>query len=580
MGVVVSTEGGIRPQPAREQVRVLHVYSGNLFGGVEWFLRTLATHGGHAPWMASEFALCFDAKIAHDLRERGAAVHILGPARVRSPRRADEARQALARVLQAGHYDVVVCHSAWPHAMFASVVREQGIPLVQFMHDVPNARGWVDHLANRTPPDVVMCNTHFMETSGRWWFRDVPRQMVRYPVPLGHRAAAGSRAVLRESLGAGPNDVVILHASRMQEWKGHRVLIRALAALRANPRWSCWIAGGGQRPAEAAYERSLHAQVARLGLTERIRFLGHRDDVPAVMEAADIYCQPNVAPEPFGVSFLEALAAGLPIVTTAMGAPLEIVDDTCGTLVASDMRAVSAALTALIDDDVKRATLAKGAPARARELCDVETRIRDLAVAFSSFKALTPSDPPAASVANLPEPDPVLSTVARLLRERGQHAGTIVDLGCRSGEGGRQVDLDAERYPFDDAMADAVVSIETIDRLENPHALVREMSRIVRPGGWIVVTTSNQLSLASKLSLVTRNRFPAFQATNGADRPHITALIESDLRRIASLCGLVDVEFHYAGRGRRPLASRYWPSRLPARGRWFSDNVVLVARRP
>ena len=57
--VAASMETEFVPESGHEHVRVLHVYSGNMFGGVEWFLRTLAEHGGHAPWMTSEFALCF-----------------------------------------------------------------------------------------------------------------------------------------------------------------------------------------------------------------------------------------------------------------------------------------------------------------------------------------------------------------------------------------------------------------------------------------------------------------------------------------------------------------------------------------
>ena len=60
-------------------------------------------------------------------------------------------------------------------------------------------------------------------------------------------------------------------------------------------------------------------------------------DVPRLLAAADIHCQPNISPEPFGIAFIEALAAGLPVVTSAIGGAIEIVDDTCGRLVpASD----------------------------------------------------------------------------------------------------------------------------------------------------------------------------------------------------------------------------------------------------
>jgi SAM-dependent methyltransferase len=139
--------------------------------------------------------------------------------------------------------------------------------------------------------------------------------------------------------------------------------------------------------------------------------------------------------------------------------------------------------------------------------------------------------------------------------------------------------LNSEPYPFDESSADAVVSIETIERVENPRALIREMARIVRPGGWIVVTTTNQLNIPGKLRLVLRNQFPAFQTSPGR-AGRITAVLEGDLRRIARECGLVNVDVHYTDRGRIPIAARRWSIRLGVPGRWFSDNVALVARRP
>jgi glycosyltransferase involved in cell wall biosynthesis len=396
--------------PSRSgNVRILHVHSGNLFGGVEWFLRTLGQRGAlHAPWVTSDFALCFEGRIAHDLRNLGATVHLLGPVRFRSSRSVGLARKAFARVLEVGRYDVVVCHSAWPHALFAPVARARGASLVQFMHDVPNRLGWLDHLASLTPPDLVLCNSHFMEASGRWWFRNVPRRMIRYPVPTGERTAPTARAELRASLGARATSVVILLASRMQAWKGHRLLIAALERLRANPRWTCWIAGGAQRPAEDAYEAALRREVARLGLERRITFLGHRDDVPALMDAADLHCQPNVSPEPFGVVFAEALSRGLPIVTTAMGGPLEIVDGRCGVLVPPAAQPLAGALSLLIDDDERRAALSRAAPKRAGELWDVETRVRELANALSSVSP-THQTAPTTSLARLVEPSRVRS---------------------------------------------------------------------------------------------------------------------------------------------------------------------------
>ena len=79
-----------------------------------------------------------------------------------------------------------------------------------------------------------------------------------------------------------------------------------------------------------------------------------------------------------------------------------------------------------------------------------------------------------------------------------------------------------QRLPVEDGAADVVVSIETIEHLENPRALFRELVRAVRPGGLLLVTTPNQLSLLSKLSFVVKDRHGAFQAVHYP--AHITAL--------------------------------------------------------
>ena len=120
----------------------------------------------------------------------------------------------------------------------------------------------------------------------------------------------------------------------MEAWKGHRLLLEALGRLRHVPGWVLWVAGGAQRPYEARYLAELEAQATELGIRGRVRFLGQRSDVPRLLRAADIHCQPNLGPEPFGIAFIEALQARLPVVTTAMGGPLEIIDGSCGVLVA------------------------------------------------------------------------------------------------------------------------------------------------------------------------------------------------------------------------------------------------------
>ena len=199
--------------------------------------------------------------------------------------------------------------------------------------------------------------------------------------------------------------------------------------------------------------------------------------------------------------------------------------------------------------------------------------------------------------------EPIYQTVAALLAERSAN-GVLLDVGCGTGNLGRAVggrftryvgadvvryegfpadsefrfiDTATGRVQMDDGVADVVAAVETIEHVENPRAFARELTRLCRPGGWVVVTTPNQLSLLSKLTLVLRHEFNAFRA--GSYPAHLTALLEVDLRRIAGECGWTDVTIRYTGAGRMPGTGRHYPrglSRLLSRA--LSDNVALVAR--
>ena len=74
-----------------------------------------------------------------------------------------------------------------------------------------------------------------------------------------------------------------------------------------------------------------------------------------------------------------------------------------------------------------------------------------------------------------------------------------------------QVDLDAARWPVAPGEADVVAAVETIEHLENPWAFMRALVDLARPGGWIMVTTPNQLSVLSVATLIVKRRFSSFQ---------------------------------------------------------------------
>ena len=123
---------------------------------------------------------------------------------------------------------------------------------------------------------------------------------------------------------------------------------------------------------------------SKLGIAERVRFLGERSDVSRILRAAEIYCQPNTSPEPFGLAFVEALGVGIPVISTAIGAATEIIDDSCGVLVEpGDIQALAGALRRLIEERGERSRLGAAGPARARVLCDPSRQVKRVAEALS-----------------------------------------------------------------------------------------------------------------------------------------------------------------------------------------------------
>jgi glycosyltransferase involved in cell wall biosynthesis len=163
-----------------------------------------------------------------------------------------------------------------------------------------------------------------------------------------------------------------------------------LDALAQCPDAQALIVGAPLFPEDDVYQAQIYRQCRDLGLDARVRFVGDRPDVPDLMKLCDVVVHASTAPEPFGRVIVEAMLAGRPVVASAAGGVLEIVEaEKTGLLVRpGDPAALAAALTRLDREEGLAARLAAAAEKVAidrftlRSMLGVlETHIRDTAAA-------------------------------------------------------------------------------------------------------------------------------------------------------------------------------------------------------
>jgi glycosyltransferase involved in cell wall biosynthesis len=162
-----------------------------------------------------------------------------------------------------------------------------------------------------------------------------------------------------------PRPPTILFAGRLVRWKGVEYLIEALAQLRT-PGAQVWIAGSGP------YQPELEALAARLGVTERVRFLGTlpTDQLTALYHAADLLAATSFVNETFGIAPAEAMACARPVVASHFGGFPEVVEDgVTGYLVRPQAPAdLARCIDVLLADPAHAAAMGEAGLARVRRL--------------------------------------------------------------------------------------------------------------------------------------------------------------------------------------------------------------------
>lgn len=196
---------------------------------------------------------------------------------------------------------------------------------------------------------------------------------------------AAEAARLRAAYGGGP---LVLFVGRFRYYKGLRVLLRAMVNVPA----TLVLVGGGGEEAEL---RVLHRE---LELGDRVRFAGSLDDrgLRAHLAAADVSVLPSInAAEAFGLAMIEAMAAGIPVVSTELGTGTSFVNqhgETGLVVPPSDPTALAAALRMLVADPALRRTMGEAGRRRARALFSTGRMVASVFKVYEEALAQGPPD--------------------------------------------------------------------------------------------------------------------------------------------------------------------------------------------
>ena len=364
-------------------IRIAFITSTLDVGGAESQLLALAARLDRRRFAPAVYCLSEDGALSQPLRDAGVPVTSLG---VRNPALSGRPLEVVNRLgplfpgvsRQQPHivhgllfhgYLAAAAAGKWSRARTVIASRRS---LSHFKRDRPLLRA-VERVANRWTNLVIANSEAVREDAIRTEGLPPGKVIVIYNGLQAERYDLPPQPALRARLAAVPDGPIAITVANLIEYKGHHVLLDAWRGVqRAFPGATLLLAGDG--PLRATLERA----AAHLGLGDRVRFLGVRRDIPELLAASDLLVHPS-SEEGFSNAILEGMAAGRPVIATAVGgSPEAIVQGETGILVpAGDSGALRDAVVDLLCSPGTRERLGAAARASASTRFTVERMVHE-----------------------------------------------------------------------------------------------------------------------------------------------------------------------------------------------------------
>ena len=247
---------------------------------------------------------------------------------------------------------LTILYSAW---QLRKIIRREKIDL---LHARSRAPAWAAYFAGKMTGVKMVTTfhgTHRIQNSVKKWYNSVMVRGVRViaisqfiknhilqnyianedvidVAPRGFNPtlfdpgliSAGQRQALKQQLGLAAGIAVVSLPGRLTRWKGQILFLEALAQIK-DLEWQALLIGGGGT--KTAYIKELKMRVEKLGIADRVLFVGSQEDIVPYYAISDLVVSASTEPEAFGRVAVEAQAMAKPIIASAHGGSLETVKD-------------------------------------------------------------------------------------------------------------------------------------------------------------------------------------------------------------------------------------------------------------
>ncbi|MBN9243617.1 MAG: glycosyltransferase family 4 protein [Mesorhizobium sp.] len=222
-------------------------------------------------------------------------------------------------------------------------------------------------------------------------YLDVPNTVVMHGIDTARFAPPADRGAAKAAVGLDPAQAYVGCFGRVRHQKGTDLFVDAMIELLpSRPGWSAVVAGR-TTASHAAFERDLRKRIADAGLDGRIQFVGEHSAIAPWYKALSLFVAPQRW-EGFGLTPLEAMASGVPVVATDVGAFSELIPHgIAGTvIVRDDLAAMVEATGRFMDDAALRERASQEATVHVRDLFSLDREAQKLGSVYESVWARLP----------------------------------------------------------------------------------------------------------------------------------------------------------------------------------------------